>query len=547
MTASGGELTLRSGTLGGLLGEVAERYSRHDAVVFEGDRLDYSQLDQAVTAVAKGLLALGLRRGDRVAALLDNRPEWLVLFFAVARIGATSVPLNTWYKASELGYVLRHSRPVLLVALPRLLDIEFDRVVLQLVPELEHSEPGELRSRSYPWLRTVVLLGHRQSGTLAWDDLVSLGRSVSDDVLHASAAQVSPEDLALILYTSGSTARPKAVTLVHRGIVKNGFDIGERRWITSDDRVWLGAPLFYALGAVNGMPAAVTHGAAIVLQGHFDAGRALDVIEQERCSVYYGVGLMTRRILAHPKYDRSRVRSLEKGNAGISAEDKRLSLVELGLRLATCSYGLTETYGNCTGGLPDEPLDTKIETAGLPLPGFELSVVDPANGRPLPNGEVGLLKLRGYVTPGYMDDPAADRQVFDSDGFFDTGDLGSLGTDGRWRFHSRLKEVIKTSGVNVSPFEVETLLMAHPSVREAHVVGVPDLAYGELMVAFVETSEPVAEEQIRSFVRGRAASFKVPHHLFFATDGELPRLASGKVSGPGLREAAKRRLRARAT
>jgi len=290
------------------------------------------------------------------------------------------------------------------------------------------------------------------------------------------------------------------------------------------------------------LPATLTAGAALVLQGAFNAGAAIETIARTGATVYYATGNMSRAILDAPTYAQRKIGSLKKGNAGTVAEYKRLTLVEMGITGAVPAYGLTETYGNATVGLPNDPLEIKLHTNGRPLPGMELVIVDPATGAPLPRGETGLVLVRGYTTPGYLNNPGETAKVLRPDGFFDTGDLGSLDEEGRMIFHSRLKEVIKNGGINVSPVEVEQLLATHPDVRDAHVVGVADGIRGELIVAFVDAASSVSESGLRDYVRERAAGFKVPHHIFFRSEEQLPRLASGKVAKYQLAAEARREL-----
>jgi len=357
-----------------------------------------------------------------------------------------------------------------------------------------------------------------------------LGRGVPGVALDEALAAVRAEDIVFILYTSGSTADPKGVTLAHGGVVGNGWDMGVRRRIVPDDRVWLGSPLFYALGATNALPVALTHGASLVLHGHFEAGRAIDAIERTGATVWYGTGNMSRAVLDHPDYAYERIATLQKGSAGTMTEYKRMTLVEMRMAQACGAYGLTETYGQATVHEADDPLEVKLHTNGRVLPGMEIAIVDPSSGEPLARGETGLVLVRGHTTPGYFRNEAENARTLRADGWFDTGDLASLDAESRLVFHARLKEVIKTGGINVSPMEVEQLIVKHPDVKDAHVVGVPDPVRGQLIVAFVDTDAPLDETAIREFVKQRAASFKVPHRVLFRASDALPRLASGKVA-----------------
>jgi fatty-acyl-CoA synthase len=524
-------------TFAGMLDEVAAAHAGRAAVIDPRGTVTYAELESETRRVAKTLLALGIRRGDTVAALISNRLEWVTLCFAAARIGAVFAPMNTWYRRGEIEWALRHLEAAAVIAETRFLKHDYAEDLAAILPEIRHAAPGQLRSGTVPSLRTVVHIGERRPGAFSWEEFGDLGRGVGDEALAAAERAVRPHDLLFVLFTSGSTADPKAVTIRHAGAVENCFNIGERRGITDEDRVWLGSALFYGLGAVNALPATISHGAALVLQGHFQAGEALNVIESTRATVFYGMSNMIRAIYEHPAYRRDRIGSLVKGTASISIEERRLLLVEMGVHMATQSYGMTETCGNCTGGFVDDPLDLKLSTIGTPLPGWELRIVDPETLEPLPAGATGLLLARGFTTDRYYRQPGETANAITPDGFLITGDLCSIGADGYVRYESRLKEMIKTGGINVSPLEVEQLLLRHPAIRQAYVVGVPDHKRGEALVAFVEADE-MTEAEVQAFLKERVASFKVPSRVLFRTDAEIPRVASGKVPRFRLREEA---------
>lgn len=529
-------------TLAQVVAERAAAAPAHPAILYRDQAIPYDALLERADEAAKGLLALGVAPGDRVGALFGNDPDWVVMALAAATLGVCFVPLNTWYKKAELAWTMRHCGLKVVVATRSFLKTDYGGLIGEIVPELRSSPPGALQAPAFPTLRAVVFVGEPVPGALGWDDFIANGRSTSATAVQAARAAVDPDSAAYVLYTSGSTAEPKGVILTHRGVVENGYDLGRRRGMVADDRTWVGTPLFYALGATNSLPATLTAGATLVLQGHFEAGAAIEIIRRTGATVYYGTGNMTRAILDHPDYAQAKIGSLKKGNAGTMAEYKRMTLVEMGITEAVPAYGLTESYGNAAVGETDDPVEVKIATNGRPLPGMEIAIVDPATGAPLPQGETGLILIRGYTTPGYLNNPEETAKVCRPDGFFDTGDLGSFDADGRLLFHSRLKDVIKSGGINVSPVEVEQLLAAHPDIRDAFVVGVPDPVRGELIVAFVDAARPVSEDGLRAFVKERAASFKVPHHVFFRAEEQLPRLASGKVAKHVLAAEARREL-----
>ena len=527
-------------TLAGVLAEKAAANPGHPAILSGDLCWSYSELLERSEQAARALLAQGVRVSDRVGVLLGNTPEWVALSMGASMIGATFVPLNTWYKIGELAWTLRHCQLSLVVATSRFIKTDFAALFETMIPGL--ASPDGLPDTGFPALKTVVFMGPGPAGAMDWLDFLKAGDTVSTTDLAQARAAVSPDTAAFVLYTSGSTAEPKGVLLNHRGVVENGFDLGQQRDIVAEDRVWLGSPLFYGLGATNALPATITAGATLVLQGHFEAGAAIEAIGRTAATVYYGTGNMTRGMLDHPDYAQRRIGSLKKGNAGTVAEYKRLTLVEMGISGAVPAYGLTETYGNAAVGAPDDTLETKLATNGKPLPGMEMIIVDPTSGLAVAQGQTGLILIRGHTTPGYLDNPEETARALRPDGFFDTGDLGSFDGEGRLIFHSRLKEVIKSGGINVSPVEVEQLLASHPDVRDAFVVGVGDPVMGELVVAFVDRLGPVSEGALKGFVREHAASFKTPHHVFFRSEDQLPRLASGKIAKHRLVEDARREL-----
>jgi fatty-acyl-CoA synthase len=528
-----------SRTLGALLDEITTARPDADAVVFRGERLTFAALRDRADALARAFLAIGVCKGDRVAILLPNRPEWLITAFAAAKVGAVSVAISTFSTPREIMWALEHAQPRAVVTMEAFRGHEYLRAIYDLCPELARSEPGALRSPRLAELRAVIGIDERRhDGVYAWTDLVERAVDTREAALASAQAAVSATDVCFILYTSGSTATPKGVMLTHGGVIANGFDIGERQHLTAADRVWLAVPLFWSFGSANALPAILAHGGTLVLQESFEPGEALRLLDGERCSVYYGMANMARALLEHP--DRSR-RALAAMRTGLTIglpEDIAMTMEAVNARELCNVYGATETYGNCAVTDAHDPLERRLTTQGLPLPGMEMRAVDPATGRPLPANAVGELRVKGWVTPGYYRDAEQTRAAFDADGFFMTGDLGALGDDGRVRFRGRLKEMIKTGGINVAPLEVEAVLLSHPAVKQAYVVGLADRAKGEIAAAAIELADgaTASAEALTAFCRERLASYKVPARIVFRKADEFPRTATGKVQKPRLRE-----------
>jgi fatty-acyl-CoA synthase len=530
----------RSETLGDLLDEIAAATPRSLAVVFREERLDYAALKVRADGFARALLAAGVRRGDRVALLVTNRTEWLVAAFGAAKIGAVTAAISTFSTPRELGWTLEHCGANVLVTLDAFRGRSFLAALRDLCPELARSAPGALRSAKLPALHTVVAVpGGPAAGEFSLADFFARGAGVSTAELAAAQRKVRPEDICYILYTSGSTAAPKGVTLAHGPLIANGFDIGGRMHLTATDRVWLAVPLFWSFGSANALPALMTHGGSIVLQESFEPGEAIALIEREHCTVYYGMANMARAMHEHPSHPGRRLGVMRTGLTIGAPEDIAMTIEVVGAAELCNVYGATETYGNCAVTDAHDPLDQRLYSQGLPLPGMTIRAVDRMTREALPADEVGELVVAGYVTPGYYRAAELDAAAFDQSGGFLTGDLGSIDRAGRVRFRGRLKEMIKTGGINVAPLEVEEVLLQHPDIVQAHVVGVPDAAKGEIVAAAVEPGPgaPADAAAIIAFCRDRLASYKVPARLAFYTADQLPRTPTGKIHKPSLADA----------
>ena len=519
----------RARTVPALLGELAERHPDIEFVVGAGRRLRYPEFRDEVRRFARGLHALGVRRGDKVAILMGNRPEWLIANFAILSLGAVMVSLNTWATRRELAYMLDHSDTSVLVTVDRFLGQDYTAMLQEIgagagLPKLRHSVRLAPDGRTLP-------------GGVSWEAALEAGKAVPESAIDAAEGAVDPADVGCILYTSGSTSTPKGVQLQHFALIENMWHIGERQRLRAGDRLWLAVSLFWGLGCENALFALMTHAGTIVLQERFEAGEAIDLIERERCTVVYATPNMVRAIAEHPDFRPARLASLRTGVTLGTPEQVRL-LAALGAEKVCNVYGLTETYGNCTITDAHDPIEVRAASVGRPLPGFELAVVDPETGRSRPAGEVGEIKVRGYVTCGYYRDEEKNREAFDDEGWFLTGDLGYLDDSGRLHYRGRLKEMIKTSGINVAPVEVEEVLMSHPGVEQAYVVGLPDAERDEIVVAVVVPREGSGADEatLREHSAGALAAYKRPRRYRLVAAEELPLTTTGKVRKLGMKE-----------
>jgi fatty-acyl-CoA synthase len=518
--------------------ELAAGYPDVEAVVTQTERISYSELARRVEDLARGLLALGVSRGDKVACWLPNQIEWVVTKLAATSIGGVLVAVNTWYTSREIKYVVTHAEASVLVTSRGIKGHNFYETLASVVPELGTTVTGEpVASRSVPALRWVVGVDRDPPrGVLSVGEVVRRGVGMAEDALERAMAAVVPDEPADLLYTSGSTADPKGVILLHGGLIVNGFHIGARQHITSGDRLWLANPLFFSYGCANALMVTLSHRATLVLQRLFDPGEALRMLDAERCTALYGTTNMVLAMLAHPDYGERDLSSLRTGTA-IGGPDHIRARMQLGASKICNSYGLTETYGHCCDSDADEPEEVRLHASGRPLPGNELRIVDSTSGEILPPGRPGEIRVRGYVTPGYYRAPELSARSFDEDGFFRTGDQGYLDVDGQVHWQARLSEIIKTGGINVAPLEVETVLGQHPEVETASVVGLPDESRDEIVAAVVapRAGSEMTAARLTEFCRERMASYKVPRRIMFLPASEFPLTPTGKVWNKELR------------
>ena len=528
-----------SRTLPELLDEQAARAPDGIAAICSGHEFTFAALAQKSRRIAAFLRARGVRRGDRVGLLVNNRVAWLEIAFGAMAAGATLVPFSTWSTRQELAFLLRDSGIRALFTLPGFGREDFLAGLSALLPEAESAPPDAWHSETYPQLRDLILVGAEAS--------LPCGRGWQrNETLPTHAFETLPPgegpsagDDGIILYTSGSTSTPKAVRLTQAAIIENGFNIGERQGLRPGDRVLTAVPLFWSYGVSNAVPAALSHGAALVLQSRFEPGEALDLIERHRCTAFYTLPAMTAALLRHPEFAPARTKSLRTGLTIGSPQDVVSAAERLGIVDICNIYGSTEVYGNCCVTPHDWPLERRAAGHIPPLPGVRLRIVDAETKRPLGAGEPGLLEVRGYLSPGYGGASAAhNAAIFTEDGWYRSGDIGQLNDAGEFLFLSRSGEMIKRSGINVSPAEVEEVLMQHPAVSQAGVVGVPDAERGEAIVAFI-VPKPGTEATVAALVahcRAVASAYKVPDRIEIRP--ALPTTATGKLLRRSLKDEA---------
>jgi fatty-acyl-CoA synthase len=525
-------------TVGDLLDRNAERYPEKQAVVCEKFRFTYGELKAKVDLVGRGLLGVGVKKGDHVAILMDNRPEWLLVCLAVAKLGAVLVPINIRYRLHELAYLLSHARPSVLILIDRFHQADFIEMLFELDPKLRNSPKGAVIPEKFKSLRHIFCLSEREyPGMKRWKEILDRAEEVPPAGLAAAQERVTPEDIIYILYTSGTTAMPKGAMLTHSNICKHGENIAARMHATPQDRFWIPIPLFFSFACANALMTALNAGATLVLQPFFDPEEAMALIERERCTILYANPSIYLPLLDHPRRKGFDLSSLRSGIAMGTPQNLRRVVEELGVAQINSGYGLTETSAICTMTDCQDPLEFRVQTFGRSFPGVEVVIKDPDSEKRLLPLEEGEIRVRGYnVTRGYYDDPEKTAASFDGEGFFRTGDIGSLTPEGYLQFKGRYKDMLKTSGINVSAVEVESFLEAYPGVQEVQLCGIPDAVKDEVGVAFVKLSPGAAvkEEDLFLHCKQNIASYKIPKFIRFVDD--FPRTGSGKVKKFELRD-----------
>jgi fatty-acyl-CoA synthase len=525
-------------TLGSFLDSLAAQYGDREAVAYAPRdrvvaRLTWRQLRDASRVAAAKLIGAGVGKGTRVGFLCSNRLEWLPIAFGALRIGAVLVPFSTLWKRDEIAYALTHADVALLIMLPGFLKHDYLAVLNGIVPELPQASAGQLWSRNAPTLRRVVLLEGIAPGTQCWADAPA---AVDDAFLDALEQTVAPTDWATIFFTSGTTAQAKAVLHCHAALTTSGRRISPCFGITPDDAWWGHMPLFWSGGFVLGALATLAGGARIVLQETVDPASALTLLESERCTLMAGWH-QAGPLLDHPDFSQHTL-YLKKGtNHALATRLLGADHVAIGV------YGMSETATCVSAARWDDPEPIRQGTFGKPFTDMQIKIVDPESGSRVVAGESGEIHVKGpTLMEGYYKVPRS--QTFDAEGFFKTGDLGYFDEAGSLHFATRLKDVIKTAGVNVAAVEVEEALQRHPAVKSAHVVGVPHPARGENVVAFVVPvpGNDADPEALRDFCKSSLASYKVPRHVLVISAAEVPRTGSGKVEKAALRRVATERL-----
>ncbi|MBQ7330458.1 MAG: AMP-binding protein [Oscillospiraceae bacterium] len=538
-------------TFSQVLDRMAEEFP--DQYCFKYTTLDYTrtyaQFREDVDRFARALVSMGVKAGSKVAVWATNVPAWYISFWAAAKIGAVLVTVNTAYKIHEAEYLLRQSDTHTLIMIESCLDSDYRGIINELCPEIAQSKAGDpLHCKRLPFLRNVITVGFRQKGSLTFDEAMARYEMVSADRVARMAAQVRPEDVCNMQYTSGTTGFPKGVMLTHHNVVNNGKCIGDRMGLSTADRMMIQVPMFHCFGMVLSMTASMTHGATLCPMPYFSAKASLACINQEKITCFNGVPTMFIAMFNHEDYrktDFSHMRTGIMAGAGCPPELMRRAAQpdEMNMRGIVSVYGQTESAPGSTMSDWQDPLDLRTDTVGYALPHVQCKIIDPETGEEVGTGVNGEFCSRGYNTmKGYYKMPDATRDTVDAEGWLHSGDLACRDEKGCYRITGRLKDMIIRGGENIYPKEIEEFIYTHPGVRDVQVIGVPDKKYGEEIMACIILKEPdsMTVEQMRAFIAASMARHKVPKYIEFVDS--FPMNAAGKILKYKMRQDAAQRL-----
>jgi len=544
--APAGERITRDLTIGAAFALAVARFPEQDAIVYADRdyRLSWRQFSDQVDRMAKGLMALGVKKGDKVAIWATNVPHWVTLQFATAKIGAILLTINTNYKIAEIEYLLKQSDTENFFLINGIRDTDYVAIMYELVPELREQPRGQLNSARFPLLKRVFFLGpEKHRGMYSMPELMALADTVTDADYRARQATLDAHDVINMQYTSGTTGFPKGVQLTHFNILNDGYWIGYNQNFTSRDRVCIPVPLFHCFGCVLGVMACLNHASTMVILEKYDAVNVMMSVEKEKCTALYGVPTMFNNVLEHPLFDRFDFSSLRTGiMAGSPCPTKSMKecVERMHMNEVTICYGLTESSPVMTQTRYDEEnLDLKCSTVGKAMPGIEVAVISPDTGELLGVGEPGELCCRGYINmKGYYKMPAETSACIDGNGWLHSGDIGIMDENGYFKVTGRLKDMIIRGGENIYPKELEDFIHHLDGISDVQVVGVPSKKYGEQCGAFIilKPGVEMTEAEVQDFCRGKIPRYKIPQFISFVR--EYPMTASGKIQKYKLREEA---------
>ena len=542
--ASGaGTTPLLGCSIGEALDTTARTYPKSTALVsrHQNQRFTFADLHAVVEQFARGLMHLGVEKGDRVGIWATNCSEWVIAQFAAAKLGAILVNVNPAYRPYELKFALAQSECQTLIMVPNFNNADFVSMFFETCPEAKASKPGALSAAELPFLKNLILIGETHPDSFfGWNQIVAMGDRVTLNELRQREAALSFDEPINIQYTSGTTGRPKGAVLSHHNIVNNALLVAECMRVAPDDRICVPVPFYHCFGMVMGNMAAVLKASTIVIPApHFDALKTLEAVAEERCTALYGVPTMFRAELEHPEFRRFDFTSLRTGiMAGSPCPIQLMKRVvaEMHCHEITIAYGQTESSPVITQTTTDDPIELRVTTVGRALPHTEVKIIDPS-GKIVPRVTQGELCTRGYcVMKGYYKNEEATRSAIDADGWLHTGDIAVMREDGYCRIAGRVKDMIIRAGENIYPREIEEFLYTCPGISEVQIIGIPSAKYGEEVAGWVklQPGAMLSVAEIQAFCKGNIASFKIPRYIKIVS--EFPMTVTGKIQKFRMRE-----------
>ncbi|MCI6058766.1 MAG: AMP-binding protein [Clostridiales bacterium] len=531
-------------TLGGVLDDLSKNNPNGWAVRYTDRNYfrTWKELNDEADLIARGMMSLGVKKGDHVAIWATNTPEWILTLFAAAKIGAVLVTVNTNFKIFELEYLLRQSDTKLLVMIGGFKNNDYVATVNELLPELKTTS-GEIESEHLPFLKRVVFAGKETpEGMLNFEDLKILGGDFPIEIYEENKKTLNTHDVVNMQYTSGTTGFPKGVMLTHYNILNNGKTIGDGMKFTKNDKLCITVPFFHCFGLVLAMMACITHGTTMVPVERYSPVPVMNAISVEKCTAVHGVPTMFIAMLEHAQFNNFDFSSLRTGimaGSPCPIEVMKKVIDKMNMREIVIVFGQTEASPGCTMTTTSDSIDKRVNTVGRAFPGVECKIIDPESGEELPINTPGEFCARGYnIMKGYYKMPEATAQAIDKDGWLHTGDLCTVDEDGYYKVVGRIKDMIIRGGENIYPKEIEECLYTCDKVSDVQVIGVPSEAYGEEVMACVilKEGEEMTEEEVKEFVGARMAKHKVPRYVRFVDS--FPTNAAGKIQKFKMREEA---------
>ncbi len=531
-------------TLGGVLDDLSKNNPNGWAVRYTDRNYfrTWKELNDEADLIARGMMSLGVKKGDHVAIWATNTPEWILTLFAAAKIGAVLVTVNTNFKIFELEYLLRQSDTKLLVMIGGFKNNDYVATVNELLPELKTTS-GEIESEHLPFLKRVVFAGKETpEGMLNFEDLKILGGDFPVEIYEENKKTLNTHDVVNMQYTSGTTGFPKGVMLTHYNILNNGKTIGDGMKFTKNDKLCITVPFFHCFGLVLAMMACITHGTTMVPVERYSPVPVMNAISVEKCTAVHGVPTMFIAMLEHAQFNNFDFSSLRTGimaGSPCPIEVMKKVIDKMNMREIVIVFGQTEASPGCTMTTTSDSIDKRVNTVGRAFPGVECKIIDPESGKELPINTPGEFCARGYnIMKGYYKMPEATAQAIDKDGWLHTGDLCTVDEDGYYKVVGRIKDMIIRGGENIYPKEIEECLYTCDKVSDVQVIGVPSETYGEEVMACVilKEGEEMTEEEVKEFVGARMAKHKVPRYVRFVDS--FPTNAAGKIQKFKMREEA---------